>query len=354
MRKELPIMMNPMVESECSVFEKLAIIQTSPHGEAWLASHLRLFYDSNYGDCRFGEWNALYPPEYYEDILQIEEVPVLQDPPDRIVDIIKHCIDDGFYALVELNWSRDAAEPAYHEALFYGYDDDRQLLFTPAVQERHWKEDLWSYEQVQASYRQFLDYLAEHPDHRLYYSTHYQYPFSKIKMRDTYSPGRAAYMAMENIVNEVWGKKIDIQDFDAGQAVLSNNRFYRGLACLMGAKDKLDHLIETQEPDSFPTSTFVRLYEHRALLLLSLNYICKAWEVAEEAVSAYIARYRRCCERAQKWYLLLLKYEATRDIQILQRVRDEIPVAYQEESDALCGFYSASHAWYCEHVRLIP
>ena len=76
--------------------------------------------------------------------------------------------------------------------------------------------------------------------------------------------------------------------------------------------------------------------------------------VAEEAVSAYIARYRRCCERAQKWYLLLLKYEATRDIQILQRVRDEIPVAYQEESDALCGFYSASHAWYCEHVRLIP
>ena len=108
MRKELPIMMNPMVESECSVFEKLAIIQTSPHGEAWLASHLRLFYDSNYGDCRFGEWNALYPPEYYEDILQIEEVPVLQDPPDRIVDIIKHCIDDGFYALVELNWSRDA------------------------------------------------------------------------------------------------------------------------------------------------------------------------------------------------------------------------------------------------------
>ena len=36
MRKELPIMMNPMVESECSVFEKLAIIQTSPHGEAWL------------------------------------------------------------------------------------------------------------------------------------------------------------------------------------------------------------------------------------------------------------------------------------------------------------------------------
>ena len=82
MRKELPIMMNPMVESECSVFEKLAIIQTSPHGEAWLASHLRLFYDSNYGDCRFGEWNALYPPEYYEDILQIEEVPVLQDPPE--------------------------------------------------------------------------------------------------------------------------------------------------------------------------------------------------------------------------------------------------------------------------------
>ena len=63
--------MNPMVESECSVFEKLAIIQTSPHGEAWLASHLRLFYDSNYGDCRFGEWNALYPPEYYEDIALI-------------------------------------------------------------------------------------------------------------------------------------------------------------------------------------------------------------------------------------------------------------------------------------------
>lgn len=354
MKKMLPIVMKPMVESECSVFEKLAIIQTSPHQEAWLASHLRLFYDSNYGNCRFGEWNALYTQDYYEDILQIEEVPIFRYPQDSVVEIIKQCIDDGFYALVEINWSEDAADPYYHEALFYGYDDDRELLFAPKTEESIWRESLWPYKQVRTAHRQFLAYLDEHPDHRLYYTTHYQYPFSKIRLRDTYSPSRAPYMAMENIVNEVWGKKIDIQDFDAAQAVLSHNRFYRGLACLMGMKDKLDRLIETPEPDSFLASGFIRLYEHRALLLLSMEYIEKAWEIEKEAVAAYIDDYRRCCDRAQKWYGMAFKYNRTEDIEILQRIRNEISTAYQQEYNTLCDFYSASHAWYCSHYRLIP
>ena len=219
------------------------------------------------GIAAFGEWNALYPPEYYEDILQIEEVPVLQDPPDRIVDIIKHCIDDGFYALVELNWSRDAAEPAYHEALFYGYDDDRQLLFTPQCRDTIGKKiygPMNRYRHPTGSFGLFG--RASRPPPVL------QHPLSipvleNQDARHLFSPAGPPIWRWKISSTRSGERKSIFRDFDAGQAVLSNNRFYRGLACLMGAKDKLDHLIETQEPDSFPTSTFVRLYEHRALLL---------------------------------------------------------------------------------------
>ena len=46
MKKTLPIVLeNAAIVTECWTFEKLAIIQTSPLAEDWLASHFRLYID---------------------------------------------------------------------------------------------------------------------------------------------------------------------------------------------------------------------------------------------------------------------------------------------------------------------
>ena len=53
--------------TDCWIYNRLAIIKTSPYYKDWIASHYNLYSDSS--NFHFGEVN-IYPPSYHEEILQ--------------------------------------------------------------------------------------------------------------------------------------------------------------------------------------------------------------------------------------------------------------------------------------------
>lgn len=73
--KKLPIKIDSYVMSECWTYYKFAIIQTHPNYLEWLAGHMGLFFAVNC-NCFFGDKCYRFPMEYFNDILQFEEINV--------------------------------------------------------------------------------------------------------------------------------------------------------------------------------------------------------------------------------------------------------------------------------------
>ena len=59
MEIRLPIELKTAVITECWTFEKLAVIQSSPLADDWLASHLSLYMDAEFS-CYFGDGESYY------------------------------------------------------------------------------------------------------------------------------------------------------------------------------------------------------------------------------------------------------------------------------------------------------
>lgn len=117
--KKLPVVLPPNIVSECWNVYKMAVIQTHPNVEEWLASkRLDVFLDAEnrplYGE--YGENGAMYPLSYFNDILQYHEVSIAS--PDDIVERVEREIDQDHYLVVDLNFTTLMGDTA-HEAPVY-------------------------------------------------------------------------------------------------------------------------------------------------------------------------------------------------------------------------------------------
>ena len=102
--KKLKVAQDALVTSECWTYYKLAVAQTSPKFNEWLATHLQVFTYS-YGDTVFGECGKMYPISYFSDILDIKEIDVFDVSQENIIDFIIEQIDNGFYPVIDLDFN---------------------------------------------------------------------------------------------------------------------------------------------------------------------------------------------------------------------------------------------------------
>ena len=70
--------------TDCWIYNRLAIIKTSPYYRDWIASHYNLYSAS--GNFHFGE-TKIYSPSYHEEILQRRPLKVFEMNSSNIVDI---------------------------------------------------------------------------------------------------------------------------------------------------------------------------------------------------------------------------------------------------------------------------
>ena len=338
MIKKLPIVIKDAeIVSECWTFERMAILQTSPYATDWLASHMNIFMtDSFY--TYFGENFHMYRPQYYEDILNQKKINIFQIPDSQILDEIKQKIDSGDYVVIctMLGYNSEN-NPYFHEILIYGYDDDNKCFFTTLMENRIFTESTFPYESVSNAFPLVKKHLSTDIKQFIDLSTNYLPPFITLSLKKEYNTDNSLYMAIDKLNKEISGK----QTMDAGITDSMNSyggpTVYTGIACLVGLNNLLNRICQNaplDEQRNGLVNVIKKLHEHRRLILLSMKYI-KDKLLLE---SKNIFNYETCCERVQKWYLMAMKYEITKDKSLLFHIICEIWPAFNEERMVLRDF----------------
>jgi len=340
-KKTLPIERTNLIDStECWTFEKLAIIQASPYAEDWLASHLNVFMDYDYV-VSFGESYYKYPPSYYDDILTANRIDLFHVT--EAVDTIKEHINQNRYV-------------KYFRWLIFGYDDEQEHFFILMEKSKRQSYKL-SYSDAEKALPKYQNEFGQEDTaefgkeiNRLHVSKVYQYPFIAYSINNNYTTDNCAYTALIKIDREIWGNKMAVCD-SHGDYLNNIAIFYDGLACLWGL-DKLVtlYLKNSENPERMHLArTIKKLHEHRCLLLTSLQYVQKKWNIDTPGIHQCIKTYRTCCNRFSKWSKIAIKYELTHEKQLLYTIAEKIDSAYMQEKDTLLQFRGQAYEWYNKH-----
>lgn len=342
MQKILPAAIEEAaIVSECWTFEKLAIIQTSPYAEDWLASHFRLYVDPCF--CpHFGETSELHRPTYYDDILHARQLDYQSFTSETIVGAIKEQLEKGRYVSLYSDWSLGEGEPRFHELLFYGYDDERQALLAPVLKNRKFRPTWIPYDYMASTFPSVLNYFKSDPLKEQHMAVYYQGPMTTYSLRSDYSTDACVYMAMDKIDKEFYGTMTTVSIIGDYLSTYDAPLYYTGSGCMKAAEQIL--LWELQgKPfaDCFNgIARFLKtMHEHRKLLLLSMKYVQKKWTIPDSCVGDAIRDYQGCCDQFQIWYYLGLKYERTADKRILQQMLSDLFSAFSRERRALQLFH---------------
>ncbi len=110
--------------ADCRIGLKVAVIQTSEHGRAWLAAHMGVFMN-HLMNVTVG--NGLYEMHLndFDDILLTREIDIWSVPPEKIVDVIIHQIDENKYVMIDLYVRKQFPDGGGNDIqswLIYGYD----------------------------------------------------------------------------------------------------------------------------------------------------------------------------------------------------------------------------------------
>lgn len=332
---ELPIHIEDVDSvTDCWIYNRLAIIKTSPYYKDWIASHYNLYSDSS--NFHFGEVN-IYPPSYHEEILQRKSLKVFHMDSSNIIDTLKDNIKNGYYIIMHIKPYID--EDYFHEVLFYGFDDSKQQLISVGVTQRFFQTICIDYSHMEATIEDIKKYYLDRPFRGMELSMNFQYPATAMKLNPSYKPDNCAFEAYLKIRKESDGKICIIHHPKEIGDYGYNHHNYMGIACLDAFKEVLQTEINGDNfCDWFRglTSAAKKLYEHRCMIKTSMEYIIEKWEIAltDEANSALV-QYNDCVQVSEKWLNLCLKYEFNQDKEILKRIIDEIPSAFLKEKAAL-------------------
>lgn len=342
---KLPIHIND-VESvtDCWIYNRLSIIKTSPYYRDWIASHYNLYSDS--GNFHFGEMN-IYPPSYHEEILQRKPLKVFNMNRANVVDTLKENIENGYYIIMHIKPYIN--KDYYHEVLFYGFDDSKGRLISVGVEQRGFRTICIDYSHIETTIEDIKKYYLDNSFRGIELSINYQYPATSVKLNPSYKPDNCAFEAYSKICREMDGKLCIVRYPKEVGNYDYHHHHYMGIDCLDAFKETLQTEING---DSFSdwfrglTSAAKKLYEHRCMIKISMEYIMEKWSIAlTDNANSALVEYSDCVLTSEKWLNLCLKYEFKQDKKILKHIIDEIPAAFLKEKAALDTFLYHSIDW---------
>ncbi|MBC8542275.1 hypothetical protein [Bianquea renquensis] len=352
--KKLPVVLPPNIVSECWNVYKMAVIQTHPNVEEWLASkRLDVFLDAEnrplYGE--YGENGAMYPLSYFNDILQYHEVSIAS--PDDIVERVEREIDQDHYLVVDLNFTTlmgDTAHeaPYIHEILIYGYDEKRKVLYYGGAE-----EDELAYDVFQENFASVWE-LYRRDAKRRYWRRMWHFPVTSLSLRLDYHNDNACFDLLRKIEREWKSGTFTETRYTATGDIEKQCTCHTGIYALLYLRDQLIAMLgqSPSEQDRYNGMlTILKFCEHRAMLLKSMawfinrNGFLEREDSAEPMRAAY-ARYERCVDEMTISRLNYMKYMETKNSATLQKVIDRLHVQYTLEYGALEQFLQTAKAFY--------
>lgn len=352
-RKILPVLLNTKLQIECWTYYKMAIIQTLPNYMNWLSSHMDLFYGDMSEGLYYGNLPKLNQPEYYSDILDIEEIDLYSVSVDKIVDEIKNTINEDFYYLLYIRTNDQDS----HEVFIYGYDDKERFFHSLGLENNgHFGPVKISYERLYDGYSSEIEFFKEHPED--YYRRRdfgFGYVMCRIKPNYRYISKNYAAEYFEKISREAHGGITYMNYTDAEGKSAKQNIFYTGIDCLLKIIDKSRKCYQRVDGyfgsyyESGLRRNILKLNEHRKLIYNSMKWFEQTWEINDDSLINLPEQYSDLCKEMEKTSMLFLKYQKTRDLKILKRVAERLEEQHQQEKPILIEYAQQIRKWYTDN-----
>lgn len=331
--------------TECWTHNRMVVLKTSPYYEDWLASHYDI-YTTNQYNFRFGEtW--MYTPDYYDTILESKPLQLLALTEENVIKKIKSELQKGYYINMVIKPVRESER--LHEVLFYGYDDEKEVLLAVGNANRGFHTTEYSYKYLEETLCEIQENIQSRQLRGMELSIQYQNPIYAFKLREDYPVENCVFHAYRKLINEVEG--ICFQEGKRNESWVFRvcSKVYRGISCLHALTEMIHEVMAGKELDpgcQGMTIAVQKLYEHRCMVIISMKYIQRKWEKAMKPQSTEcILKYEECCKAVEKWVKLMLKYEITGDEAILKRILAEIPEIYEKEYNILTEFINEGIHW---------
>ncbi|PZD96817.1 hypothetical protein DNH61_06360 [Paenibacillus sambharensis] len=199
-QRQLPVHLNPGLSTECYHNYRLSILLAFPGGESWAHSHFVNLTVRGQGDGYFPMVRFEEHLDIYDGMLEEQTV----ECGAGWLDAVRQAVDEEAYMLVYVNWRHipgsryHGVRDMVHEALVYGYDDERQCLNVIGF-DMHGK----MYSPFQLDYTLFeaeLERVLQHELHQQRWFAYYGFPLVRIRRllpwRDAFN-AQAVFFALD-------------------------------------------------------------------------------------------------------------------------------------------------------------
>lgn len=314
--KKLPIKFDSYVITECWTFYKIAIIQTHSKYSEWLAGHMGLVMSDDYYTM-YGNESGRFGMEYYNDILQFEEINISSSSDTHIVEIIKKEIDNGNYVIFDCNFNGlyTDAEPEthdIHEILIYGYNDEKRIAYTAFMSSEKFVEAEFPYKNIEKGYALTLKWFSEKPK-EIYYRRSWFYPVTKIRLRNKIYCIDPLFNLIQKLDNEYAGctcKKTNLNDV----GVAETHTYYYGTSIVSAIYELCSYALKNDSKAYDKSSgkiagTYVKLYEHGRMILDSVKWAYSKMNIDNDITAKELYKeYSNVVDLFQMLYRLCYKY----------------------------------------------
>jgi len=345
--KKLPIKIDAIVKSSCSMYYKMAIIQTIPNCQAWLAVNMKGFVEAH-GHSKYGNIFEEYFLSDFSSVFEIYEKMQSEITGDNIIDYLISKIDEGYYIILYTNYNalygNNNSEPWFHETLIYGYDKEEQVLYSPLLKRGRFCESKISFEQMRIAYLQAKDYYKENLEFA-FSRGRWFHVITELKPHEISIPANIYFEYAWHIEKELEGGLLDrYKSQENGEYEHTYGCFYGIIAQSEIAKLLRRYAEHEKDPHSirFTLITNAVRYLSERLQILFQGIM---WFVEDRGLSSnseiqeIIEGYNKLIVIAKRNALLMEKFAITKDMTILYRVADTIDLHFPREKDLLENYY---------------
>lgn len=348
---ELPIHISDVeTVTDCWIFQRLAVIKTSPHWKAWMASHYNIYSTREY--CfGFGEATA-YAANYHDTILKRKQIRVFDLTSENVVERVKSELEAGFYVIMTLR--THPQEEHYHESIIYGFDNSKKCFLMAGLVNRDFCAVELPYEYVENTIEDVKQHFLGKPMRGMELSTQYQYPITAIKLNENFDPKNCVFEAYRKLKLEWEGGDYNLTNF-FGYRFAEPGKM--GISVLRTYKEMLEKIVNGEEMSEWfkgVTSASKKLLEHRIMLKYSWEYIMENWKDAITDKGKYSYElYTQAMKNVEKWVNISLKYEFTRNTELLEHIISQVDDQLESERNALHLFMDNGLDWQAFNERYI-
>lgn len=351
---ELPIKIDASVVSECWTFVRMAILETSEHARAWIATHMQIILKNGYY-ITFGSGIEPYGQQYFDGMLHREEISVADVSLQNCVGVFTKEIAKGNYIVTYLTHPTLFS----HEVLLYGYNLDKKVFYSTKLKAGRFIRSELPFQVMEEEYRKLRYYYQLHSN-GIISTLPLFHPITKIKLKQDYRDDMSLYSALQKLSSEINGTKYESFDFDENKTITDSKLYYSGLACLIGMEDHIHQFFVDKQfikGNIFKdlsyklTHSLLTMYEHRTMLVITLEYIYDMLDRTPESLKNMLQQYKSCWRTMHQIYLLAYKFEKSENWSVLQHLQEVLSKQYLQERKILSRFHDMAYDRYCDKIK---